>query len=155
MKDFTITEEDMANTDRKAQLWVERFEAVLNMRLPFHKIGIAHPACTLMAGRRATEEEYLQTLKKLPLLDMERIFKKAAKLGVGIELNQDDIKYFTGEKDDPHMLPFQIAKECKCKFYLASDAHHPVDFTKCPSRFEKGIELLELEEQDKFCLQIK
>ena len=44
-----------------------------------------------MAGRGATVEEHTETLKKLPLWDMQRLFKKAAKLGVGIELNQEDI----------------------------------------------------------------
>ena len=154
-KGFTISEQDAESTDRKAKLWVERLEAVLNMHLPFYKTGIAHPTCILMAGRGASQDEHTETLKRLPYKDMERLFKKAAKLGVGIELNQDDIKYFTGEKDDPHLLPFQIAKECKCKFYLGSDAHHPVAFEKCPSRFEKAIELLELEETDKFLIKSK
>lgn len=152
-KGFTITEEDMGNIERKARLWVERLDAVLNMDLPFHKIGMAHLACILMAGRGASKEEHTETLKKLPYKDMERLFKKAASVGMGIELNQDDIKYFTGEKDDAHLLPFQIAKECKCKFYLASDAHHPSAFEKCAERFNKAIDLLELDEKDKFIIQ--
>lgn len=149
---FTITEQDAESIDRKARLWVERLDAVLNMDLPFHKIGIAHLTCILMAGRGASKEEHTDVLKKLPYKEMERLFRKSAKLGVGIELNQDDIKYFTGEKDDVHLLPFQIAKECKCKFYLGSDAHHPSAFEKSPERFIKAIKLLELEEGDKFVI---
>lgn len=152
-KDFTITEQDAQSLQRKARLWVERLDAVLNMDLPFHKIGIAHLTCILMAGRGASQEDHTETLKRLPYKDMERLFKKASKLGVGIELNDGDIKYFTGEKDDVHLLPFQIAKECKCKFYLGSDAHHPSAFEKCPQRFEQAIDLLGLEETDKFILQ--
>ena len=153
---FTMTEEDRnAAPQRKAQLWVERLSAVLDMDLPFHKIGIAHLLCGFLAGRNASHESYVETVKNLPKLEMERLFKKAAKLGVGIELNQGDVNLFTGEKDDIFILPFQIAKECGCKFYFGSDAHNPVDFETAPPRFEKAIDMLGLEEKDKFILRDK
>ena len=42
MNGFTITDEDAESNARRAELWVKRFEALLDMSLPFGKIGIAH-----------------------------------------------------------------------------------------------------------------
>jgi histidinol phosphatase-like PHP family hydrolase len=46
--------------------------------------------------------------------------------------------------------PFKIAKKCGCKFYFGSDAHHPATLAKAIERYEKIIDILELEESDKF-----
>ncbi|MBR6552918.1 MAG: hypothetical protein IKT89_08795, partial [Clostridia bacterium] len=100
---------------------MKRFEAVLGMDLPFHKIGIAHLTCGLIAPNR---EEYLEVIELIDTDEMKRVFKKAAKLGVGIELNSADMK-FNEKEADIILRPYRIAKECGCKFYLGSDAHHP------------------------------
>ena len=34
------------------------------------------------------------------------------------------------------LRPFRIAKECGCKFYLGSDAHHPKSFENSKKIFE-------------------
>ena len=74
MKDFTITEEDQASNERIAELWVERFDKLLNMDLPFRKIGIAHLACSLMNKR--SRKDYLESLSLISDEDMERVFSK-------------------------------------------------------------------------------
>ena len=145
MNDFTVEKEDFCNPRRLAKLWIERIEAVLNMDLPFHKIGLAHLTCSLIAN---TREKYLETLNLIETESMCRVFKKAALLGVGIELNASDMG-FSDEEMETVLRTYRIAKECGCKFYLGSDAHHPANFYKCPPRFEKAISLLELEEKDK------
>lgn len=45
---------------------------------------------------------------------------------------------------------FRVAKECGCKFYFGSDAHHPNELDEAKAIFEKAIDLLELTEEDKF-----
>ena len=147
---FHSPEPDNSNPEYRAKLWVERLEAVLNMDLPFEKIGIAHLACFLI--NRSGKEEYRDTLRKIPAEDMERLFKKAAALGVGIELNKDDFVYFDYAGEEILRI-FKVAKACGCKFYLGSDAHHPEEFGNAKRRFEKMIELLELTEEDKFIPQ--
>ncbi len=146
---FTISREDSESTERRAQLWAERFDAVLNMDLPFHKTGIAHLTCGLMAK----PNELLATLQKISLMEAERLFKKAASVGVGIEINLEDAMHFEGETKDICLKLYQIAKDCKCKFYFGSDAHHPKSFEKCRGYFEQAIDLLQLKENDKFIIE--
>ena len=146
MVGFTISEEDAKSTKIRARLWVERLERVLNMDLPFHKIGLAHLTCPLLAPKR---EEYLEVLNLIAEEDMVRLFTKAAKLGVGIELNQADME-FKDEETDTVLRMYKIAKKCGCKFYIGSDAHHPEQFEKSKRITERAIDLLELTEDDKF-----
>ena len=44
----------------------------------------------------------------------------------------------------------EIAKECGCKFYLGSDAHHPEKLDLDITMFQRAIDYLGLEEKDKF-----
>ena len=132
-----------------AALWVKRFEAVLNAGLPFKKVGIAHLACGLI--NLESRESYLRTLNYIPIEDMQRLFQKAAELGVGIELNYDDVKC-TDEEVETVFRMFHIAKSCGCKFYLGSDAHSRQDFENVDAAFERAVEILGLQEKDKFTL---
>ncbi len=146
MKGMTISEEDAASVEGRAKVWLQRLDAVLNMDLPFHKIGIAHLTCPLIAP---TREEYWQVLDLLPSEELERLFKKAATLGVGIELNATDMN-FPEELTDTVLRIYRIAKQCGCKFYCGSDAHHPERFEVVIPRLERVVELLGLTEDDKF-----
>ena len=148
MSSFTIPEESTASAELLAGEWIDRLDAVLDMDLPFHKVGIAHLTCVLIAPER---EKYLDVLRALPEDEMKRVFTKAAQRGVGIELNADDI-CFTDEEADVVLKPYKIAKACGCKFYLGSDAHHPFELEGAPARFERVVDLLELTEDDKFVI---
>ena len=144
---FNIPEEDAKTPEGRAKAWLDRINAVLDMDLPFHKVGLAHPVCYLIAGCK--KDEYLATMKALSNGDIARTFAKAAKVGIGIELNSDDFSRDLVEL--PYVLRvFQIAKDCGCKFYLASDAHTPEQLNIATQRFNKAIDLLDLTEDDKF-----
>ncbi len=146
MKGHTISEEEASSAENRAKAWVKRFDAVLNMDLPFHKVGIAHLTCVLIAP---TREEYLEVLRLIPEDEMERLFNRASQLGVGIELNATDMN-FADQEAETVLRIYKIAKECKCKFYLGSDAHHPQDFENTKQIFERAVDLLRLSEDDKF-----
>lgn len=145
MMNFTIDPENSA-PEKRAKLWCERLKSLLNMDLPFHKIGIAHLACGLIAPTRT---EYLKTLELIPTEDMQHLFKKAADVKVGIELNHCDMD-FADDETDTVLRMFKIAKDAGCKFYLASDSHHPKDFENQIPIMERAIDLLNLTEDDKF-----
>ena len=149
MTGFTISQEDAKSLAARARLWVERFDAVLSMDLPFHKVGIAHLACGLLAG--SSRADYLTALNMIPTSEMERLFAKAASLGVGIELNQFDVN-FADDEADTVLRMFRIAKEKGCRFYTASDAHHPEHYASYCETMNRVIRLLELDESDKFCI---
>ena len=138
MKGFTITEEDFCVDERVARLWVERFDALLNSELPFHKVGVAHLACPLM--NKTSRAAYLHTLDLIPSQQMERLFTKAAQLGCGIEINE----HFSSEEAGCVLRMFRIAKACGCKFYFGSDAHGPDQFEDHLAFGKYVVDLLEL-----------
>ena len=94
---------------------------------------------------------YAPSKTLIPAEDMNRLFDKAAKLGVGIELNFSDMRY-SSEEEDIVLRPYRIAKECGCKFYCGSDAHHPRTFNDSIGIFNKAVDSLELTEEDKFII---
>ena len=146
--DFTITEQDNISFKTRANAWVRRLDAVLSMDLPFHKIGIPHLTCGLIAP---TRDEYLEVVKEISEKDMYRLFKQAAKVRVGIELNSHALEFSDSEKDLA-LLPYRIAKECGCKFYCGSDAHEVEHFSHAKSILERAVDCLSLTEDDKFTL---
>ena len=70
----------------------------------------------------------------------------AASLGVGIELNEN----LKAGEESIVLRPYHIAKECGCKFYLGSDAHTVGGLENALSKFQKMIDALALDEEDKF-----
>lgn len=151
MMGFTLNAED-SSVENRAKLWVKQLDTLLDMDLPFHKIGIAHLACSLIAN--SSREDYLKVLELIPTDDMKRLFKKAANLGVGIELNSSDMCFKDAEADIVLRM-FRIAKDEGCKFYLGSDAHHPIGLERAPKIFERAVEYLNLTEDDKFHIKEK
>ncbi len=149
LKDKVLFPEQMESPKTRADAWVKRFDIVLNMDLPFYKIGLAHLTSHLIAP---TREEYLESLRLIPENEMHRLFNKASKLGVGIELNGSDMGYSEQEKDIV-LRPYKIAKEYECKFYLGSDAHHLQGLAKGRLNFIKAIDDLNLKESDKFIIE--
>ena len=146
LTDFTLYGVDDTNEGR-ARLWVKRLETVLNSDLPFNKVGLAHLATRLLSKKK--KEGHIETLNLIPQEDMERLFIKAAKLGCGIEINREDMSCDDDEmKSVLHM--FKTAKKCGCKFYLGSDAHNTDSLDKAKAVFEKAVDLLSLNEEDKF-----
>lgn len=136
--------EGWENAAERAELWCKRLDAVLNMDLPFHKIGLGHLTCIYIY-----RENYTEALNLIPKEEYHRLFAKAAKLGVGIELNFDSFA-LTDETREIALLPYRIAKEEGCKFYFGSDAHIPSDLPGALPNFENIVNLLDLTEDDKF-----
>lgn len=150
MNGFTCRGDE--SSAERAKLWVDRFDAVLGMDLPFHKVGIAHLTCELMSPGKFEE-----VLSLIPDTEMERLFAKAVGKGGGIELNFDS-KRLTADSDikydpDTVLRPYRVAKKQGCKFYFASDAHHPADLDAEKENAERIIDMLELDESDKFIIK--
>lgn len=147
MMGLALNKQEGSSTQSRADLWVKRLAAVLSMDLPFHKIGIAHLTCSTMAyWSRETE---LEIYRKIPEKDIWELMKGAAEVGVGIEINSCSMLY-KPEEEDSILKIYRIAKECGCKFYCGSDAHHPHELDRARALFEKAIDALELKESDKF-----
>ena len=81
--------------------------------------------------------------------DYYDLFKRVADLGMGVELNTPLNDSYVEEL----LRPYRIAKACKCKFYLGSDAHTPDELINARPCFEALIDSLSLTEDDKFNFQ--
>ena len=140
----------------RAELWVKRFEKLLEKDMPFHKMGVAHLTCRLMlageweSGERAGEPKYLSVLRLIGDDVYRELFAKAAKKGIGIELNIHPFENMGEEERAEVLRPYRAAKEMGCKFYLGSDAHVPAELDAARKRFEMIIDALDLCESDKF-----
>ena len=148
---LTVPDDDPKTPASRAKLWVDRLDAFLHKDLPYHKMGIAHLNCCLMIHKRP-REEYLQALDLISNEDMERLFAKAAEVGVGIELNLSEMDCAEEEVDCIYRM-FRIAKKAGCKFYFGSDSHSLDAFEDVQRITNRTIDILGLEESDKFVLQ--
>lgn len=152
MRDLTIAVEDQGSHEARARVYVEHFDALLEKDYPFEKIGLAHITCPLIAGMAhegVAWEEHLEILDLVDDATYRRLFEKTARVGMGVELNIEIFRY--DEKTLPRVLrPYFIARECGCRFYLGSDAHHPADLASAPACFARMVDLLDLHEEDKF-----
>ena len=145
LKGFTIDED--VTLEQRAEAYVNRFDKLLDRDLPFHKIGIAHLTCYLIAP--GDPDAHLTVLDMISDDTFRALFNKAKKVGIGIELNFPINSY--SEEDKPRVLrPYRIAKECGCKFYLGSDAHTVKGLENAKANFERIVDLLALTEDDKF-----
>lgn len=150
MNGFTISKKDYPSIRGQAKRWVERFDYLMHADLPFHKLGLAHLATHCM--QFPNREKYLQTLDAISNDDLYRLFRQAARVGCGIELNLSDMD-FADHEQERVMRMFHIAKECGCKFYLGSDAHHPDKWEKFVPLYTRAVDILDLHESDKFELK--
>lgn len=152
MNGFTCRgDEDAAE---RAKLYVSRYDVLLNADLPFEKVGIAHLTCSLMYPQK----NYFEVLDRVSDAEFRRLFTRSAELGLGIELNfsaiHKDGTPYTWEQEGSVLRPYALAKECGCKFYFGSDAHHPAELASEKRNAETIIDLLDLKESDKFAFAV-
>ena len=143
MDGFTISRE--ATDLQRAEAYVKRWDALLEMDLPFRKIGLAHPLCSLINARG----DWMKTMTAVGEKELLRLLSATARKGMGVEINMDDVNV-EGERLDFTLRFYALAKECGCKFYLGSDAHNPKGLISAPDIFARTIDLIGLTEDDKF-----
>lgn len=150
MRGFSLSYAECESPEGRANRFLTKLEAVLDMDLPFRKIGLAHLANYTIGGEKDEPENYLKVLDLVTGDRLKAIFTKAAALGVGIELNLSCLECDSEEVEKAVLRFYALAKECGCRFYFGSDAHHPADFDGRKAQAEKIVELLGLTEEDKF-----
>ena len=144
-----IHDEVKPSNELRVKTWFEKFDALLDSSLPFHKTGIAHILCRAIARGKP---EYPMFLDMLPASELERVFTRAAEKGLGIEINSADMTYDANEEDAVLRI-FKIAKGCGCRFYLGSDAHDVKTLEVSLEIFDRAIGKIGLEEKDKFIIE--
>ena len=143
---FTIDEKD-TSLERRADIFVKRFEKLLDADLPFHKVGLAHITCTLMAP--GDFQNHLTVLDMVDDKTFRELFTRTAKCGMGVEINFEPSDY-SGDDIARVKRPYLIAKECGCKFYMATDAHHNEELASAKADFDRRTDFRGLKEEQKF-----
>ncbi len=142
MQTFTIDKDDV-DPKHRAELYMKRNHALLDMDLPFHKMGLAHFTCQLACyNTSASVEEFFNLISDA---EYAEFFERVAESGMGVELNMWDVEYNSPRAFDV----YRIARDCGCKFYLGSDAHTPKQLLMSMSHFNTMIDTLGLTEDDK------
>ena len=148
MVGYTISEEDV-ELDRLREVYLRRLDALLNMDLPFHKVGIPHLTSRLIG--QFVWEKHLALIDGISDDTFRHYFTRIAEKGAGVEINVVSYDQYQEEGGfDSFLRVFRLAKECGCKFYFASDAHHPYQCDRMKERCEAVIDALDLKESDKF-----
>lgn len=146
--DFTIRAEDAATAEGRAQVLLDKLELLLTYDLPWHKIGLAHlTGPKLGGGDPAVHCEVLRLVKGERLTNL---FKKAAALGVGIELNTATFRFGDDAEEQAVVDFYAHAKACGCKFFFGSDAHGAAQFEPHRQRGQAMADALALTEADIF-----
>ena len=139
-------ERGMISVAERAKFFMERNHALLDMPLPFHKMGIAHLTSCLVTYYG--EGTYIELLDSITDSEYSALFERIAASGMGVELNMS-----MEEIANPSCLrPYRIARRCGCKFYLGSDAHTPRPLSGAMERFRAVVDALDLTEDDKFVI---
>ena len=146
MGELVVAEADYRTAGARAEVWIRRIDTLLSSDLPLSRVGLAHLTTSLLL--RGDRDGWLAILDALDEGEMRRVFKRAAALGVGIELNMD--LYQLTDKTAPTVLrPYRIAHECGCKFYIGLDVHKAHEWPEAPQMAANMLDRLELSEDDK------
>ena len=143
---FTTESADLSPVLR-AFRYVSRFYALVESGLPAGKTGIAHLTCPLLDNR--VRFGNLAVIGAIPDDVYADLFKKANVKNYGIELNFS-LADMDEAQIDALLRPYRIAKDCGCRFYFGSDSHSPNGFVGKKEHFERVIDLLGLQETDKY-----
>ena len=145
MKNF-VRPESFDSEAKIADLLVTRLEEISRIDLPWHKVGIAHITCSLVFSEG---DQYLV----YHLVDESRfraVMAKFARFGAGIEINVSCFNDCWLDHEEDMLRLYRLAKEEGCRFYLATDAHHPKSLNLIPERAQTIIDRLGLVREDLF-----
>lgn len=148
--DFTISAADAATAEGKAEALLRKLEWVLQRDLPWHKVGLAHLLGQKVSG--GDPDVHCEIIRLLQGERLTALFKKAAALGVGIELNTATFNFGSDAEREAVTGFYAHAKECGCKFCFGSDAHAPFQTEHHRQRAQAMADALELTEKDIFRL---
>ncbi len=135
--------------EKIAMLLSDRLDRIAALDLPWHKVGIAHITCSLIFSEGDPYKVY-------DLVDEKRfraIMRRFARQGAGIEINLSCFEPLWRQHESSMLRLYRFAAEEGCKFYLASDAHHPDELSVIPDRAPEVIDVLGFTAAELFTLR--
>ena len=149
MPGFTYLAEDGDTVEKRAAVFVKRFEQFLSQSLPYHKVGLAHITCPLIMRE---DNQYVKVLDAVTDAQFAALFAGCAEKGCGVEINLPLAQLTDASISDSCLRPYRIAKEQGCKFYCGSDSHHPAGFVGVCDKFRLAADMLQLSADDQFII---
>lgn len=142
------TIDENATLSQRAEIYIKRIEKVLDSGLDFHKVGIAHP----VSGHASPDNPFNELFDLIGEDNIRYAFKRVAQSGAGVEINSFDFNFEnkSSKHIDAILRFYNILRECGCRFYLGSDAHHPDALDRAHGIFENAVNELGLKEEEKF-----
>lgn len=98
-----------------ADLWFSRYRELMELDLPWRKIGLAHVTCVCVEG---LQRDFLEIALEMPVREL---FEKTAERGIAVEINGSSL--YAGEAAVLNLELYRMMKECGCLFTLGSDSH--------------------------------
>lgn len=137
---------DCTTPEQVANLFMDHFEDLLSIDLPWKKVGIPHLTCPLVyPGPRLHEVfEHMNNGR------LEKCFDFLAKAGAGIELNAACFNPGWEQYRDTFLNIYRLAKHAGCKFYTGSDAHALETLKNINQNLPAVIEALGLQNSDRY-----
>jgi len=144
MTDF-VRPGGIENAEDMATLVLTRLRELLQLSLPWEKIGIAH----LSADTMYDEGSIADVLDAMDSKILIEIFSKLARLGAGVELNAGAFKEWESRRES-FVRVYDIAAKAGCRFYLASDAHFQENLGGIQKHLLDVVKTLGLSEDQKY-----
>ena len=142
MAGYTI-DADVKHVADRAKVYMQHNHALLDMDLPFHKMGLAHFTSILLSWDGiGTNDELLNSITDS---EYAELFERIAASGMGVELNMS----VDEAHNEANLRIYRIARDRGCKFYLGSDAHKPAELSRAMTKFNAIVDALDLTEDDK------
>ena len=148
MTDFTISAADAETPAGRAKALLDKMETALALDLPWEKIVLAHLTGPKLGG--GDPDFHCEVLRLVKGERLTKLFKKAAELGVGIELNTATFKFGNDAEEQAVVDFYAHAKACGCQFTFGSDAHGADQFLPHRERGQWMADALDLTEADIF-----
>ena len=137
---------DCTTPEQVAALYMDHFEDLTQLDLPWKKVGIAHLTVSLVYPG----ENLYRVLDALDSSRIRACLRFMAQHGAGIELNAGCFSADRKARADTFMGIYRIAKEEGCKFYCGSDAHAIRSLNNIDSNIPWPVEALGLDDTDRY-----
>lgn len=133
-----------------ANLYMDHFEDLLQIDLPWEKVGIPHLTCGLVYPGPHLKEVF----EALDYPRLCRCFDFLAEKGAGIELNAGCFGEYWKNNQAVMTEIYHVAKNSGCKFYCASDAHSLKSLRNINNNIPAIAEVLGLTDKDRYYIPV-
>ena len=121
------------SAEEVANLWISRYRELLELDLPWDRVGLAHVLDCCIGD---LETEFLEHIMRKPVGEL---FTETAARGTTVEINGGSL--FDGRAAAMNREMYMLMRECGCRFTLGSDAHQLDRMNKINDSLDFAMEI--------------